>query len=398
MKNLLIIIFLFSNLNLIALSPNFLEKIRETRKGCQNIEGACAEAVQMLPIYGDGETLSASIQEMLKEECSSVPDDGTLQPLSNTELAGNSSDPVYFLLDSKKDLLMVIKAFENPQDKKSSFIPEISSLDFIQNHPELGVKVPEPLAVGKTHFQGKWYGLLAQTPAKGKRIDTYFTAGKKDKLESLFKDAGEVFAKFNGTTKRAIPVKWADKLRKQLDRIEKGPAREILSDSLDTASLVQYVDQVISETLSKEFLSGYAHFSPHPGNVFYEEEENQIWLIDVAYFHTSFDKEENPLSFSSLDLVTFIERFRKKSSLTFEEMEHLSSLAVDSYLSITKDPHAEILIEFLFLDAILDKLVQYAKKENPNKKDLQILETVKKQLIEKCRVKEKVLSESSLPE
>ena len=347
---------------------------RQARIGSVNSEEALEKNFETLPLYGNGSSLKMAIVNMLQTELGLGLDKEELLPLAGSEIAGRSDDPVFFLL-KKKNLMMVIKAFVDPKSPSSKFLPELSGLDFLQNHSELGISSPRPLAVGKTWVGDKWYGLLAESPALGKRIDSYIldipekddgkTRRKKVQLaDKILSMAAVSFANQNNTKglKRSLSSKEAVKIQDRVKKLEQ--QQSILQ--IDLQPLKEKVMQLTEIAQNLKFLLGYSHNSAHSANVFYEEKEDRIWYIDVAKFHKSFNVNEEPLSFSAYDIIRLTENVRKISlgHLSPEEANSIISHALHIYLHTSEDPEAKILIELFQLDSFMKRLITIAKNLN----------------------------------
>jgi len=388
----LILIFCYSLLN--AAEFDIVEIAKETRHGCQNREAAYRKAMEILPLYGNGNDLFLAVQQILEQAC--LLDKGRVVPIANTPLAGNSSDPVFLLLDAKDKLVVVVKAFEYLDSSKGGFLKEITSLDFMAQHSELEIAVPAIIATGKTYAEDKWFGLLVQGAAQGRRVDSYLDDALKNaqgeerqrklqELEKLVLTAAEAFSRLNRTGEpryQTITPKMIERVRKKLANLE--------GEAIDFVALTELVEEIIAVTENIPFLAGYAHKSTNLANIFYEAETGQIWYIDVAKFHGSFDLQERPISFSAYDLVRFIEALRKKSinQLSNEEMDHLNDVAVQRYLECSEDPNAALLVNFLSLNSNLCKLgnhFEYLKGSDERKKanSEKLIAMLKRQLKQK---------------
>lgn len=371
---------------------SFVALSKEARIGSENPSAANEQAFLLLKPYGNRVSLISAVEHLLAVQCPGYLKHTKIQAIENTPLAGNSSDPVFFLLNEKNELVLVIKAFEDLLNPKCKFLAELSSLDFLAHHQELNIKVPSAVAVGKTYCNDIWYGLLVQTPAHGNRVDSYLNSELKKakgalreqkllELRTIFKKAAEAFARENLTHQRLEKTLEPKVIQKFQGRFEKLPAELRYND------LKQIIDDLAARVKETRFIAGYSHPSAHVANVFYEEESGQIWFIDVAKFNNSFDIHENPLGFNAYDLVRFAEAFRKKAPdyLTDEECEWLKDSAIEVYLAATADPNAHLLVEFYTLDRILSRLVKYSQKaqsEDPSKKFEadQVVDMAKRQL------------------
>ena len=291
--------------------PSHLEFARQVRVGSTRVAENVAMNFLHLPEFAGTDMLDA-IDRFLTAELPEYK--GQLLPIAGSALAGNSDDPVVFLKSPEGKLLLVVKAFKHVELVKCDFLPELSAMDFLSRHPEFEIAFSRPLAVGKTQIDGVWYGLLAQSPAPGVRLDALFTDAWKSlqgeereskiaELEGLFFTVGATFARFNVPGKKApIDPKFTQRLRKKM---------AFLADEFPEE--IERIEQKIAEAEKLTFTQGFAHFSPHYANVFYIAEEGKIALIDLAKMHKSLDIEERPLSFSAYDLARFLYSFEKNA-------------------------------------------------------------------------------------
>lgn len=340
----------------------FLEFARQVRKGSPTRIESVQKNFEQLPDYS-GVDLKSAITLFLKTELADFEEEGaSLIPLAGTSLAGHSEDPVFFLKGQDGTLLLVVKAFKDVDQGECNFLPELSAMEFIAKHAELKIEAPVPLALGKAHNNGVWYGLLAQSPIQGLRADSLFESlktakgvereKKMEELEGLFFTLGSSIARLTVTDQKApLNPKIVERLRKKMAQL--GP---------QFPDHTAEIEQLIADAETQTYSAGYSHHSTHSANVFYLPEQGKIAFIDLAKFHSSIDVEEHPLSFSAYDLVRFLLSFEKnyQSFLTIEEIEHLKSVAVLSYLGNTEDPAAPTLIEILLADAQLKVHLKYS--------------------------------------
>jgi hypothetical protein len=151
---------------------------------------------QTLPSYNSNRSLDEAVAQFVQEQLQSDLAPYHIIPLANTPLAGHSVDPVYFVTDDHDRLQLIVKAFMTPDALKGKFLKEIASLDFIHTNPDMLVDAPYPLAIGKVELQEANYGLLAQSPAKGLRIDALiknYQNAQGDQTSIAFKHLSEAF-------------------------------------------------------------------------------------------------------------------------------------------------------------------------------------------------------------
>lgn len=367
----------------------------------QDKKALLTSLVASLPVYESRDSIESAIDALLQDQFKLQLPDYRIVAIADTELSGHSSDPVFLIVDQNNALQLVVKAFQKPTGLKSKFLREISALDFLHTHLHMGIGAPYPLGVGQTTFQGIHYGLLAQSPAKGERLDAFIKClknaegddfkAKYHTLEEAFRVSAQSIAKLNAEHRKIekgrITSKMADKLRNKTQELFRKPAAAMIADAISIDELSLFVDVLIKNTQRFDFVKGYSHFSAHMANVFYDPEGKQISYIDVAKMFDSFSHEGTPLSFSAYDVVRYVHSFRKVAVtfMSFDAMQKLVEEFKQHYFAATNDPYAAQLVQFLEVDSAVGRLLSYYdydKIADPVKREhhRQVFEMSKKSL------------------
>jgi hypothetical protein len=273
----------------------------------------------------------------------------TLVDSSQTDMGGKSHDPVFMVKDQKGDLCYILKAFQNPRQIPSKFLPEISALDLIKQLSLPNVGVVEPLAFASYGDGKQEWGLLLESVAKGKRIDQYVLQIAKQEINSeqrflylqvaqkAFNRMGEGLAELHrikspifASIPAAAVVKYEDKLNKIInDQF----IVDQLSKHFSLSDFITYVENIKNEGTLTPVAYSYWHGDAHLGNMFYDELDDSLYFIDVAKMHLSIDIKGQPLLDGTVDLIRVEENFRRISLglLTEEELDLLLTTFYRAY-------------------------------------------------------------------
>jgi len=132
-----------------------------------------AQLPSVMPLYLEEEELSAAISYFLNDVFGESPRNFNIEDAATTEVRGKSKDPVFFIKDSDGHLQFIFKAFREPLESTSKFLPEISAIDFLVQLEMPGLDSVRPLAAAMCLHKGQQLGLLLETAGKGKRMDQY---------------------------------------------------------------------------------------------------------------------------------------------------------------------------------------------------------------------------------
>lgn len=315
------------------------------------------ELSETLPVYSNSESLEAVVHSFFadykdKEQSSySIVTIGT---------GGNSEDVVFLVKDQSGKTIYAIKAFAKPFELKGKFLPEFCGYEFLMELNVPGTEPIQPLSLAIGEYNGKVYGLMLETAAKGKQIDQYLSdigknvhgalfdsirdpdgAGKREKAFEEAKNAlqklAEVLVEFHETKSAQsgpIPEDDLQKFRKELESLknEKEVIAEI-SKKIDFEFILERLDQIEKEVRSVPVFYSFRLGANHFGNSFYDEETGLISFIDIGKMLNSFDHLGHPIGTSYHDLMRAeVDLYRKgAASLTTPEIEELKKNFYDSY-------------------------------------------------------------------
>lgn len=349
----------------IATFLNFANEIRLDRTLPTEVEQVRQEQIldevyHALPNYDSQNSLEEAIIELLKD---SGINDVTLIDVGETEFKGKTSDRVFLV----KDQDYVIKAFKNC----TRLLPEISGLNLIQELKLTYVIPIRPLAVGRYHS----WGLLLETKAKGKRLDEFLT---DPHLKKALLRMAESLAELH-QIKSPIqgPLPFLDNYDEKLKKIWDNPALlSELSHHFDLDDFKEYLLSVKKEAMDLSISYSYFHGDAHLGNMFYDEQEDHFYFIDVAKMHQSIDSHSVPLQDGSYDFFRASENFRRLSLgiLKEEEFQYLLETFEQAYLEKQPlDPHhitfyktytklGRLIEYFASMDAVFEEAITYFKQ------------------------------------
>lgn len=316
--------------------PAEVEKIRQ--------EQILLEAIDSLPNYDAQNSLEEALTQFLK-------DNGFVNPIlidaAETQFKGKTSDRVFFVEDQE----VVIKAFKNC----NRFLPEISGLNLISELKWTYVVPIQPLAVGKYRD----WAFLLETKAKGKRLDEFLTSPHLEKALTRMAISLVELHQIKSKTflfPSAIINKYEEKLAKILDTLS-----EELSKHLDLARFADYVRSVKDQAAPLSISYSYWHGDAHLGNMFYNDEEDRFYFIDVAKMHASIDLHGEPLQDGAYDLFRAEENFRRLTLGILSEEEFPYFLEVIEQTYLEKQPLDPRLITFYKTYTKMGRLIEYSK-------------------------------------
>ena len=339
----------------------------------------------------DANSLEDAVYGFLAHELSLNKYDFTIINANLTDVSGKSHDSVFLIRDLNGHLCYVVKAFRNPHDLSSKFLPEISALDFIQQLSMPGVIAINPIAFAICSNQEEEWGLLLETAAKGRRIDQFvyqlaaFTPDSKERevffeiCQKVFRRMAESFAKLHATKSSRsffISMQDIDKYNKRLSEVFESCfiIRE-MENHVSLNAFFQYVEKIKADALNVAVFHSYWHGDAHLGNMLYDDREDIFYFIDVAKLHHSVSITGEPLLDGTMDLVRVEENLRRIAIglLSDSEVDNLLKSFYDAY---ERDcSHAVSPPAFLFHKTCkkLGRLVTYSRyveDENSIKRSL----------------------------
>lgn len=329
-----------------------------------------------LPIYS-GDHFFQILYLFLEKTVPAPANSYNIVDSESTFLRGKSLDKVFFIYDGDQKLAYVVKAFKNPHTLSSKFLQEISALELLQSLdlPHVGTICPMAAAIGI--HNGEPLGLLLQSAASGIRMDQYVYAvsqlppessARRDLLKSVekaFKRMGESLAHLhNHRSIQCVPLPkdYFKKLDEKIKAVfEDSFIRHSIALYMPLETFTSYLHFVIQQAKEVSLHLSYQHGDSHLGNMFYDEAEDKLYLIDNALLHKSLDRHKNPLLDGTSDLLRADEHFRRKSFgfLSQEEVEHLIDIYYASYLKISKILPDNRLVAFYRAYLKLGRLFNY---------------------------------------
>lgn len=372
------------------LDPDLPPKLEEQR--AKNI---LEEVYAKLPHHDSAQSLENAVHAFVTDVFET---DFTVIDARQTDLSGKSHDAVFMVQDSNGELCYIVKAFLNPHDLTSKFLPEISALDLIKQLAMPNVVPVEPIA-GACYSDGKQeWGLLLESVAKGWRIDQYvYNLAKPGSspqertlclqaAEKAFQRMGQGLAELHRTKSAhtgSIPAISIAKYDDKLNQILADPfICEQLSQFVVLSDFVKYIKNIKDEALQVPLFYSYWHGDAHLGNMFYDEVADAFSFIDVAKMHQSIDIDGRPLLDGTQDLLRAEENLLRISLglLTEEEVDRLLDVFYQAYESQAGQLLDKRLIVFYKTYLKLGRLISYSRyvgEQDPTKrlKDQRVFES-----------------------
>lgn len=256
---------------------------------------------------------------------------------------GLSGVPLFFVRDSKKVLLFVVKAFAGPADTLENFAANMTVCEFLTSLKLKDVYFSCPFAFIKLNKDEHHATLLAFEPAQGESLNVLL---KNHALEDALKAVealGKALAKLNSAN--------ADQAKK-LSSYYVEKEIHTCSDCIKSISKHPDMFPLDAGTLSRSFLLkwenvrkgpselGYIHGDAHPGNVFFEKETQHLTLTDLEKLVFSLDPNQLPAGPIAFDFI-FARNSLKFSAaahrISAENIARLDKAFVDSYRSEMKE-------------------------------------------------------------
>lgn len=288
------------------------------------------QILDLIPHFGSFEKLEEALEGFVQQHLDAPY---KIVNSKTTSFHGNSDDEVFFLYDPQGKMHYVVKAFLNPDQLESNFIPEFAGNGIIQAMQLPRLKSVCTLGLGRCDIDDKQYGLLLCTAAPGKRVDQFLTAiqQNKAKLEEAieaFKAVGAAYAELHqpdDTRSIPFPKKWADRLESNLRKLDDPIISEKLQGKVDIAKLQDYGRNLIQICEKIHIPPAYSHGSAHLKNIFYDPASGDVILIDTGKLHHSINREGLPCEDAAFDLMR-IEENVVHSTLDKLEQEEVSAL------------------------------------------------------------------------
>lgn len=328
--------------------------------------------VNLIPNYGKHETLEPAIALFLSDH---FKEELYIVNSKNTLFFGKSKDEVFYIQDSQGKMAYVVKAFRDPETLGSNFMPEFSGLTLLHEKHMANLKGVDAIGIGKCQVGSLAYGLTLVSVAPGKLVQQYINeiglAQGPARRQAILKAArmfyvmGKAFTQLHKVTghraKIAFPEELQQKMRQKLDALDAPEVAAKLAGKIDRNALKRYVEKVIEEAAKVRMTPCYQHGDPHWKNVFYDEENELVTLIDTAKLHRTVDIEGNPLADGAYDVVRIQESLVRNSLrlMTAAEVQILIDALHEGYRShkgVAEPAH----IHFHIIYSKVSRLSNYA--------------------------------------
>lgn len=350
------------------------------------------KAFDTLVHYDTCESLEEAVIKLVVDALSVHPHDFSIIDAKKAGLGGRSSDRVFMIKDHQGQFCYAVKAFKNPQQMPSKFLYEISALNFIEqlNLPHMGTIYP--LAFARYRDQNQQWGLLLESLAQGKRIDHSIAQLAEQSLNTkqrqldldlickAFHQMGKTFASFHRITSAnlaSIPSDIVEKYEKQLSQIlDDSIIVNELSNHVSLSHFIQVMEEIKQAALHTPVVYTYFHGDAHLGNLFYNDEQDLVFFIDVAKMHQSIDLYNFPLSDGTVDLLWIEDSFLRHAigRLTKEEINILLQKFYESYEMEQGQLPDENLLLFYRTYTRLDRLMRYSGSIKGDESAEQVIE------------------------
>lgn len=341
------------------------------------LEQACSHLLH----YEIEVNLDGAIEHFIRDFLVATEFDFSIIDTAETNLTGHSLDRTFLVEDRNGKLIYVVKAFRNPRQLSSRFLPEISAMLLIQSLGMSHVAKIEPLACAIYNEGPLQWGLLLESAAPGKRLDEYlFELGNQSTTDNrehclkvpqrAFERAGKSFAKLHAVktpTQAYIPAYNLSQYDNKLTEVLSNSfILNALSNHFSIKEFVGYINQVKEAIVHTPVFYTYWHGDAHLGNLFYDEALDLFAFIDLGKMHYSVDTYGQPLVDGTQDLLRVEESLRRNALniLTQEEIESLLACFYEAYENHSGQLPDKKLLLFYKTYAKLSRLASYSRYIN----------------------------------
>lgn len=304
-------------------------------------------AYASLPHYGVS-SLERAVELFLSDSLQVPPAAYKVMDIALMGQGGISSDRVFIVADRGDRLCYVVKAFANPRELSSFFLPEISALQLIKQLALPNVSAIKSLAFGCGSVKNKQWGLLLQSVAKGKRLDRYLLPLADHNLQHQRQDliaaakkafyrVGYSLAKLHShksPLSGPIHALTLDNYAKDAELITTDPfIKNELTKKMPLARFQKLITKIKKQALPLTLFYTYRHGDAHLGNLFYDSKKDSCTFIDAANLHYSLDILAQPLDHGIEDLIQAEESLRRRAMqiLSKEELHSLIAALYKGY-------------------------------------------------------------------
>lgn len=174
------------------------------------------------------------------------------------------------------------------------------------------------LAVASCECPDGRFVLLLETAARGERLDKFVrNIGEAEDIEMrtywfhLAKDAyaqaGRALAELHSTKSEKIhfiPSKSVTKMEESEKIVLANPVIiEAINSKISVQAFKHYLEKSLEDALKHKICYTFAHGDAHSENIFYDREDNQIYLIDLVRLHSSVTFFHEPIQDGVIDLI-----------------------------------------------------------------------------------------------
>lgn len=283
-------------------------------------------AYEFIPSYASLSSLELAVQQFVTDTLSNESMEFSLISAAKLGLEGKSHDPVFMILDPRGQLCYIVKAFRNPRESKSKFLPEISALTLLKQLHLSGVACLDPIAFATYSSENGEWGMILESAAKGTRMDQYVLhLSKQDSAIRAFNRMGQSLAMLHAIQSSSIGTLTEETLSKYENKLTKLLNNHFIVDELSLhfpiSDFIDYIHTIYDSAVSAPVSLSYRHGDPNLGNLFYDEVQDEFSFIDVAKMHHSVDINGQPLVDGTIDLLKVEEHVRKISLGILKEDE-----------------------------------------------------------------------------
>lgn len=360
-----------------------LDQLEEKEREQEILNTACDALTTYFSI-----SIESGVKQFLEETLSLKVDDFDLVDVRETDFFGKSEARVFLIKDHTGVLLYVVKAFLYPRTLDSRFLQEISAIDLIQQLSLPDVDPIQQYAFALCQDGEEEWGLLLESPAKGKRLDQYVyevghaEAGSETREQMMhraakaFNQVGAAIAHLHAphaATLTSIPPILVAKCDLKLADVLNNPfVVKELEKRMALEEFAEFVGRIKSEALSVPLYYTYVHGDAHLGNIFYDEAHDSCTFIDLAGSHRSIDLHAQPILYGAIDLVRIEDslRFKADGLLSPREIGALNATFNEGYAQAGGELPDDRLMAFYHMYVKLRRLA--SKSNYPNEPDPRI--------------------------
>lgn len=321
-----------------------------------------AKAVRSLPRYEA--PLEEAVQSIVANNLSSRFE---IKNANQVGLNGRTSDQVFLIYNHRGLLCYVVKAFQNPGELKGRFFPEINAINQLKELNLTNVTPVNNISFGICHDGMEDWGLLLESAATGKPLKEYINSDG-NVPEKAFRRFGQGLAQLHHKTKANHPSTIPEKYTNKFDELMASAKTnalimERLNEVVRPNLFFQYLEQVKKDALQAPVYFSCCHGDPNLGNVFYDHETDDLYLIDLSKLHHSSDRHGNPLADGALDLIKVEKNFRRISLgvIPQNRVETLLAAFFQAYEQEAGQLPDERLFRFYRCYTILERLRDFSR-------------------------------------